>query len=76
MFFSFAIQSNNKILFLDEKKKYDSSKTIVYCKPAFTGVYTNFGNLQPIIYKFSIFHFLACSGFKSSSNWKLFYDEL
>ena len=45
----------------------------VYCKPTFTGLFTNFENFLPIIYKkyTQLYYY-----FHISSSYSIFYDEL
>ena len=75
----FTSETKNKILilFLDiiisrGNKKFTTS---VYCKPTFSGVFTNFGSFIPKSYKCNFLFNLLHRAFKIRSNFELLHQE-
>ena len=78
MSFSFELEKNGKLSFLDIKVSREKVKfvSIVYRKPIFSGVYTHFESFLPTIYKFGMVDDLAYRCFKFCSDWTKFHEEL
>ena len=50
--------------------------TSVYCKPTFSGVFTNFGSFIPTSYKYNLLFTLLHRAFKLCSNSERFHQEI
>ena len=77
--FTSEIEENNFISFLlDIKINKDSNKFLksVYCKPTFSGVFTNFDSYIPLSYKSGFISSLPYGAFKLCSNFKFFIKKL
>ena len=75
--------SQHEIFFWREKKldvrvSREGNKfvTMVYRKPTFSGVYTDFDSFLPTTYKFGMIYTLAFTRFSICSNWTSFHNEL
>ena len=49
--------------------------TSVYCKPTFSGVYTQFDSFLPSAYKFGSVYTLAYKSFRICSSWTKLHNE-
>ena len=78
MNFTFEIESDNNMPFLDVKViRSDSSFiTSLYRKPTFSGVYTNFGSFIPELYKRNLVSTLLFRIFTICSTWELMHKEV
>ena len=50
--------------------------TSVYCKPTFSGVFTNFGSFIPESYKYNLLFTLLHMAFKLCSKFERFHQEI
>ena len=50
--------------------------TSVYCKPTFSGVFTNFGSFIPTSYKYNLLLTLLHRAFKLCSNFERFHQQI
>ena len=69
---------NNSLSFLDIKIVRENNKftTSVYCKPTFSGVFTNFESFIPNLYQSVLIFTLLHRAFKLCSNFELFHQEI
>ena len=76
--FTSETKNENSILFLDIKITMDNNKfmTSVYCKPTFSGVFTNFGSFIPKSYKYNLLFTLLHRAFKLCSKFERFHQEI
>ena len=76
--FTFEIEENNSILFLDIKitRVTNSFSTSIYRKVTFSGVFTNFESFIPGSYKSNLIFTLLFRAFKLCSNFELFHQEI
>ena len=70
--------NENSISFLDIKITRDNNKfmTLVYRKPTFSGVFTNFESFIPKSYKYNLMFTLLHRTFKLCSNFERFHREI
>ena len=70
MSFSMETEKENKLSFLDVEVIREQGKftTIVYRKPTFSGVYSNFESFLPSVYQFGMVYTLVYRCFRISSN--------
>ena len=61
---NFKIRDNNRFL------------TSVYCKPTFSGVFTNFYSYIPLSYKSGLISSVLYRAFKLCSNFEIFHQEI
>ena len=59
-----------------EQGKFTQFTTTIYRKPTFSGVYSNFENFLPLVYKFGMVYTLVYRCFHICSNWTQFHTEL
>ena len=71
-------EKENKLSFLGVESTCEQGKftTIVYRKPTFGGVYSNFESFLPSVYKFGMIYTLLCRCFRICLNWTHFHTEL
>ena len=71
-------EKENKLFFLDVEVIREQGKftTTVYRKPIFSGLYSNFENFLPSVYKFGMVYNLVYKRFRICSNWTQFHTEL
>ena len=76
--FTSETEDENSILFLDIKITRNNNKfiTLVYRKPTFSGVFTNFGSFIPNSYKYNLLFTLLHRAFKLCSNFERFHQEI
>ena len=76
--FTSETENENSISFLDIKITRDNNKfmTSVYCKPTFSGVFSNLGSLIPKSYKYNLLFTLLHRAFKLCSNLECFIRKL
>ena len=76
--FTSETENKNSISFLDIKITRDNNKFMisVYCKPTFSGVFTNFGSFIPKSYKYNLLFTLLHRAFKLCSNFERFHQEI
>ena len=76
--FTTEVECNDSISFLDVKITRISDKftTLVYSKPTFSGVFTNFGSFLPINYKYSLVFTLLYRAFSICSSFTKFHEEI
>ena len=78
MSFLFEERENDKMSFLDAEISGENGKfvTTVYCKLAFSGVYTHFESFLLSTYKFGMLYTLVYWFFTLYSDWSTFHGEL
>ena len=71
------IEMNNSLSFLDIKivQENNKSTTSVYCKPTFSGMFTNFESFVPDLYKHPLNFALLHRALKLCSYFELFHQE-
>ena len=76
--FTYEIEENNSISFLDIKINRDNNRFLssVYRKPTFSGVFTNFDSYIPLSYKSGLISSLLYGAFKLCSNFEIFIKKL
>ena len=76
--FTSEIEENNSISFLDIKINRDNTRflTSVYCKPTFSGVFTNFDSYIPLSYRCGLISSLLYRAFKLCSNFEILHQEI
>ena len=76
--FTSEMKMNNLLSFLDIKIFRENNKftTWVYCKPTFSGVFTNFESFIPNSYKYASIFTLLHRALKLCSNFELFHQEI
>ena len=76
--FTFEIENNNNLAFLDVLVSRDDNKflTSLYRKPTFSGLYSNFSSYMPKDYKKGLMYTLLHRGFSLCTNWSKFKSEL
>ena len=72
------IEENDLLSFLYIKISRENNKfvTSVYCKPTFSGVFTNFESFIPDIYKRGLIETLLHRSFRLCSNYENFHREI
>ena len=75
--FTSEIEENGLLSFLDIKINRENNKfvTSVYCKPTFSGVFTNFESFIPDICKRGLIEILLHRSFRLCSNYENFHWE-
>ena len=78
MSFSMEPERRNKFSFLDIEVIPEQGKflTTIYCKPTFSGVYSNFESFLPSVYKLGMVYTLVYRCVRICSDWKMFHSEL
>ena len=78
MSFSLKRGRQNKFSSLDIEVIHKQGKcsTTIYCKPAFSGVYSSFESFLPFVYKFGMVYTWVYRSFCICSDWKKFHAEL
>lgn len=78
MNFTFEVESNNSLSFLDVNvNRYNENfLTSLYRKPTFSGVYTNFNSFLPELYKQSLVSTLMFRIYTICSSWELINKEV
>ena len=78
MSFSFELEVNGKLSFLDVEVSRQQGKfvTTVYRKPTFSGMYTHSDSCLPTDYKAGMIYTLTYRCFKICSDWTRFNEEL
>ena len=68
----------NNLSFLDIKIARENKKftTSVYCKPKFSGTFTNFESFIPSSYKYALIFTLLHRALKLCSNFELFHPKI
>ena len=76
--FTFEIENNNNLAFLDVlvSRTGDEFLTSLYRKPTFSGLYSNFSSYMPTDYKKGLIYTLLYRGFSLCTNWSKFKSEL
>ena len=76
--FTSEIEENDLLSFLYIKISRENNKfvTSVYCKPTFSGVFTNFESFIPDIYKRGLIETLLHRSFRLCSNYENFHREI
>ena len=76
--FTSEIEENNCMSFLDIKitRELNSFSTSVYCKPTFSGVFTNFGSFIPLSCKTGLIWSLLYRAFSLCSSFELLHQEI
>ena len=76
--FTSEIEENDLLSFLYIKISRENNKfvTSVYCKPTFSGVFTNFESFIPDIYKRGLIETLVHRSFRLCSNYENFHREI
>ena len=76
--FASEIEENGSLSVLDIKISRENNKfvTSVYCKPTFSGVFTNFESFIPDIYKRGLIETLLHRSFRLCSNYENFLREI
>ena len=76
--FPFLWRQEDKIDFLDFKVVLEEDKfiTTIYCKPTFSGIYSNFERFLPSVLKFRMIYTFVYRRFRISSHWKKYHTEL
>ena len=69
---------NRSLSFLDIKISRENNKlmTSVYCKPTFSGIFTNFESFIPDIYKCRVTETLLHKSFRLCSHYENFHQEM
>ena len=57
-------------------RKQGKFTTTVYRKPTFSGVYSNFESVLPLVLRFGMVYTLVCRCFCICSNWTQFHTKL
>ena len=72
------IEENGSLSMLDITITHDNNKfvTSVYCKPTFSGVFTNFESFIPDMYKRGLIETLVHRCFRLCSSYKNFHQEI
>ena len=72
------LRYNNSLSFLHIKIVRVNNKftTSVYCKPTFSGVFSNFESFVPNSYKYALISTLLHRALKLCSNFELFHKEI
>ena len=76
--FTYELENNNKLPFLDVTVFRDASKfsTSVYRKVTFSGVYTHFRSFMPDTYKRGLVSTLLYRAYMINSSWLSFHEEI
>tara|TARA_Y100000310_G_scaffold202746_1_gene202988 strand:- start:291 stop:1547 length:1257 start_codon:yes stop_codon:yes gene_type:complete len=77
MTFTFEVEKNNSLAFLDVLiTREDSFCTSLYRKPTFSGLYSNFKSFMPDSYKKGLIYTLLHRAFVLCCNWDKFHVEV
>ena len=78
MSLSMETERRNRFSFLDIEVIREQGKfsTTIYCKPTFSGVYSNFESFLPSVYELGMVYTLVYRCFCICSDWKKFHPEL
>ena len=75
--FSSETEVNNTLPFLDVLiKRNNGFSTLVYCKPTFSGHFTNFDSFIPLSFKRGLVYTLLDRYFKICSSYHIFHSEV